>query len=114
MAISYEGIGQTVVTMMTAGQVEPGMAVALTAADTVGVGTEGALLCGVVLSAPNGMAAVQLSGLAEVGYAGTAPGVGWASLALNGSGKVKTVSSGGRSMLVLQVDQTAGTVVICL
>lgn len=41
MAISYKGTGRTAVTMMTAGEVEPGMAVTLTAADTVGVGAGG-------------------------------------------------------------------------
>lgn len=114
MTISYEGIGQTAATMKTAGSLTPGMAVTVTADDTVGVGSDGALPCGVILSAADGVAAVQLSGLAKVGYTGTAPAAGWATLAGDGKGTVKTVTSGGMKVLVLAVDTTAKTAVIRL
>ena len=114
MTISYEGIGQTAATMKAAGSLKPGMAVTVTAGDTVGVGSDGALPCGVILTAADGMAAVQLSGLARVSYSGTAPAVGWATMAGDGKGAVKTVTSGGVKLLVLSVDTAAKTAVIRL
>ncbi len=114
MTISYEGIGQTAATMKASGSLKPGMAVTVAAGDTVGVGSDGALPCGVILTAADGMAAVQLSGLARVSYSGTAPAVGWATLAGDGKGAVKTVTSGGVKLLVLSVDTAAKTAVIRL
>ena len=64
--------------------------------------------------AADGMAAVQLFGLAQVSYSGTAPAVGWATLAGDGKGAVKTVTSGGVKLLVLSVDTAAKTAVIRL
>ena len=114
MTISYEGIGQTAATMKAAGSLKPGMAVTVTAGDTVGAGSDGALPCGVIVTAMDGMAAVQLSGLAKVYYDGTAPAVGWATLAGDGKGAVKAVTTGGMKLLVLSVDTTAKTAVIRL
>ena len=109
MTISYEGIGQTAATMKATGSLKPGMAVTVTAGDTVGAGSDGALPCGVIVTAMDGMAAVQLSGLAKVSYDGTA-----AALALDGKGAVKAVTTGGMKLLVLSVDTTAKTAVIRL
>lgn len=44
-------------------------------------------------------------------YSGTAPAVGYATLAADAAaGKVKTVTSGGAQYLVIKVDTAAGTV----
>ena len=51
-------------------------------------------------------AAVQVAGFVTVGYSGTVPAVGWSALAANGSGGVKSVSTGGQTLLV--VDATTG------
>ena len=113
MEFSYEGIGQVTATFAAGKDIEPGMAVAITANGTVGLGADGGKLCGVVLTAHNGMAAVQIGGMVEVAYTGTAPTVGWSALALNGAGAVKT-ASGGVSCLVAAVDTVGGTAVIKL
>ncbi len=49
MDICFEGIGQIAATFRTEGEVQPGMAVALTKEGAVGMGADGALPCGVVL-----------------------------------------------------------------
>ena len=49
MDICFEGIGQITATFRTEGEVQPGMAVALTKEGAVGMGADGALPCGVVL-----------------------------------------------------------------
>lgn len=116
MDICFEGIGQTTATFQVAGEVQPGMVVALTASGTVSKGAANALPCGVVLGGVRkGAAAVQIGGAAKVGYSGdTAPAVGWQSLACDGAGGVTAVTTGGLKCLVLAVDTTAKTAVIKL
>lgn len=47
----------------------------------------------------------------ELGYSGTAPAVGYATLAADAAaGKVKAVTTGGAQYLVIKVDAAAGTV----
>lgn len=123
MDISFAGIGQVAATFEvqepTGGSVERleiGMAVTLTAANTVGIGAADGTLCGVILALEkDGKATVQVDGFAKVGYSGaTAPAVGWVNLAVDGAGKVQVASTGGRSCLVVQVDTSAQTAVIKL
>ncbi len=115
MDICFEGVGQTAATFQVEGEVQPGMAVALTKNGTVSKGAADALPCGVVLGGVRGgAAAVQIGGVATVGYSGTAPAVGWKALACDGEGGVKTVTTGGLQCLVLAVDTTAKTAVIKL
>ena len=112
MEFSFEGIGQVAATFMVNGDVQPGMAVAITADSTVGPGKAGDALCGVILSAKNGMGAVQVSGMAKVGYVGTAPAIGTAMVGVDGSGQIKTVTSGGMNCLIVSVDTVEATAVI--
>lgn len=115
MDICFEGVGQTAATFQVEGEVQPGMTVALTKNGTVSKGADDALPCGVVLGGVRGgAAAVQIGGVATVGYSGTAPAVGWKALACDGTGGVKTVTTGGLQRLVLAVDTTAKTAVIKL
>ena len=116
MDICFEGVGQTAATFQVEGEVQPGMAVALTQSGTVSKGAADALPCGVVLgNVRGGAAAVQIGGAARVSYSGdTAPAVGWQALGCDGAGGVKTVTTGGLNCLVLAVDTTAKTAVIKL
>ena len=120
MELSFAGIGQVAATFAAQDTEEKplavGMAVALTGEGTVGFGSAGAALCGVILSLDrDGKAAVQVDGFAEVGYTGTtAPTVGWGTLGVDGSGGVQVVSTGGRSCLIVQVDSGNKTAVIKL
>ena len=120
MELSFDGIGQVAATFATQETEEKplaiGMAVALTGDGTVGLGTAGAAPCGVILALEGDQtAAVQVSGFVRVGYTGsTAPTVGWGSLGVDGSGGVQTVSTGGRSVLIVQVDSVDKSAVIKL
>ena len=116
MELSYEGIGQVAATFATQETEEAplaiGHAVTLTAAETVGLGSAGGALCGVIAGLEKDQkAAVQVDGFATVAYTGSAaPAVGWTGLA----GGVQAASSGGRSCLVVRVDTAAKTAVIKL
>lgn len=114
MKISFEGIGQIVATFAMASGVEAGMAVAVTADGTVGKGTAGAAPCGVVLAAREDSCAVQVGGFVRVAYTGTAPTVGYGTIGLDGNGGIKTVSTGGLTCLIAQVDTDGKTAVIKL
>ena len=117
MDICFEGVGQVAATFKvdSSKAVQPGMAVTLTTGGTVGLGSAGDLPCGVLLGGVrDGAAAVQIGGVAEVGYSGTAPQAGWQMLACDGTGGVKGVTEDGLNCLVLTVDTAAGTAVIKL
>ena len=84
MDICFEGVGQVAATFRVkgGGDVRAGMAVSLTGDGTVGLGNDGGEMCGVLLgNVRGGAAAVQIGGVAKVGYFGTAPEVGWQELA---------------------------------
>ena len=110
MDICFEGVGQAVATFQVDGEgVRPGMAVTLTNSGTVGLGSDGAAPCGVVLSGVRGgAAAVQIGGAVKV-----APETGWQELACDGAGGVKC-AAGGLKCLVLAVDEGEKTAVIKL
>ena len=120
MELSYEGIGQVAATFASQQTQEAplaiGHAVTLTAADTVGLGSAGGALCGVIVGLEkDGKAAVQVAGFATVAYTGsTAPTVGWTGLTVDGDGGVQTAGTGGRGCLVVRVDSAAKTAVIKL
>lgn len=109
MKYSFDGFGENVATFGAQNGVAPGMPVKMTANGTVGACGAGDSFCGVALNVRCGSSAVQLGGYVRLPYGGTAPVVGWQSLAAAGSGKVQTASSGGRSLLVVDVDEAAGT-----
>lgn len=63
-----------------------------------------AAFCGVCTDKRGNCVSVRLSGYSKLSYSGTAPSVGYASLAADGNGGVKTVTTGGRELLVTDVD----------
>lgn len=113
MSISFEGVGQVCATFLGGGLTE-GQVVKLTGNGTAGACGAGDLFCGVALCCKDDACTVQVGGFVSAAYSGTAPAVGWTALTADGSGGVKTVSSGGRTCLVTSVDTTAKTVTIML
>ena len=114
MKLSYEGIGAWCATF----EVDPetvaeGQVVKIGASNTAAACSAADKFCGVVRSLRAGVCAVQLGGLAEVKFSGTAPAAGWATLTADGKGGVCTAESG-QTCLVAAVDETAGTCVIKL
>lgn len=115
MSVSFEGIGQVLATFEVEDGVSEGAVVTVTANDTVGPGSAGDQLCGVLVrSEEDGMGAVQLEGMVSVSYTGTAPAAGYDMLVCDGQGGVKTAESGGFVYLVLSVDEESQTAVIKL
>ncbi len=113
--ISFESIGAVVATFQCGDDIAMGEVVMVTDSDTVEASSTSGAFCGVALSdeEENGYVAVQVGGFATVSYTGTVA-KGFVTLAADGSGGVKTVTSGGREHLVVSVDSTEGTAVIRL
>lgn len=112
MSISFHGIGQVCATFL--GQnITEGHVVKLSGRSTVAACSDGNDFFGVAMCSKDDACSVQLAGFVTVSYSGTAPAVGWTALAANGSGGVKSASSG-RSYLVVDTDTTAKTVTIKL
>ena len=109
--ISFEDIGALVATCQVEEGVEGGQVVKLTASSQVGPCAAGDKFCGVVMEPRNGLAGVQFKGFVTVTCTGEMT-PGWAVLAADGSGGVKTASEG-VAALVVGVSGD-GTAVICL
>ena len=111
MSISFGGVGELCVTFKAAASVTKGSPVKMSANDTVAICSTGDRLMGVAIDVKDdGYCTVQLNGYVTMKYSGTAPTVGYAVLGANGTGGVKTVSSGGGEHLILNVDTTGSTV----
>ena len=109
-SISMQGIGADCLSAKAGASATAGWPCHFSASDTVADSANGAVFSGVIAGVRDGLVTVQYRGFVTLPYTGTAPAVGYAALAANGAGGVKTVSSGGRSLLVVSVDSTAATV----
>ena len=116
MDICFEGIGQMVATFATKEDLASGMAVTLAGNGEVSLGKKDDPLCGITVGAARGGAvAVQIGGVAKVGYAdGATVNLGRQELACDGKGKVNADGGDGVSCLVLAVDKDEKTVVVRL
>lgn len=103
MAISFEAIGQTLVTFAAEATLEAGRVCRVTKNGTVGACEAGESFCGVAAQVRGGLAGVVTQGYVELPYSGTAPTPGYAALAADAEGGVCT-QEGGREYLVVQVD----------
>ena len=110
MAICFDAIGEKYTTFLAGETAEAGKVCKVSENDTVDLCTEGEAFCGVIAEVRGGCAAVVTDGYVELPYSGTAPAVGYAALGANAEGGVKSVTSGGRSCLVVHVDTAAMTV----
>lgn len=108
MSVSFGGFNANTATFKTSADLESGCAVKISESNTVEACADGDVFCGFVIDGEGGYASVQLSGAVTAAYTGTAPEVGYANLASDGTG-VKA-STSGREYLVIAVDETALTV----
>lgn len=106
MAISFQAIGQKQVSFAAAETAKAGKVCKLSGNGTVDVCAAGENFCGLITDVRGGVAAVSMAGYVELSYSGTAPTVGYNTLAADGKGGVKVVTTGGRSLLVAAVDST--------
>ena len=112
-SISMQGIGADCLSAKAGASATAGYPCHFSASDTVADSANGAVFSGVIAGVRDELVTVQYPGFVTLPYTGTAPAVGYANLAANGSGGVKT-ASGGRSLLVVSVDPTAATVCVLL
>ncbi|MVB11106.1 hypothetical protein CAFE_18080 [Caprobacter fermentans] len=107
MNVSLNGFRESMVTFEAEQGVAAGAPVKLTANGTVGPCADGEVFCGVAENERCGFAAVRLGGYVRLPYDGTAPAVGYQTLCAAANGKIKTAETGGRSLLVTDVDEAA-------
>ena len=104
MAISFEAIGERMVTFAAGTGLKEGKVCKVTANGTVGACGKDDSFIGVVSSVRGGAANVVMGGYVEVSYAGTtAPALGCAVLATDENGEVVPAAAG-RTCLVVHVD----------
>ena len=109
MKVSFEGVGEQVLSFNKASGVTKGALVKMSANSTVKACDAGDRFMGVCVASGDAFAEIKTAGYVELGYSGTAPAVGYATLAAD-AGKVKAVTPGGAQYLVIKVDAAAGTV----
>ena len=102
MNISLNGYGTGYATLEAAKGLTEGVLAKISANRTAAAAGDGEAFIGPVLS------------VRDVAYTGSAPALGYTALAANASGGVKTVETGGRTVLVTAVDPTAMTAEILL
>lgn len=106
MSISLNGYEDKVVTLEATSGVAKGDLVKIGANKKVAKCSNGDAFSGVVLSVKNGYAAVKIGGYVSLPYSGTFATLGYQVLASDGSNAVKTVVSGGRTILIVDIDST--------
>ena len=113
MKLSANGFLQAVLTMQSDSPIAVGVPVKMTDGFSVAAGEDGDAFCGVAASSRGTICGVQLRGSVCLPYSGDAPQVGFAVLACDGEGGVKTAEAG-TNVLVLDVDTDAETVTCLL
>lgn len=113
--ISFEGIGETVVSFYNgeSGAIGAGTPVKMSGNGEVSACDNGDKFFGFATDGDNQYVAVQTTGFVMVKYTGTAPGVGFATLLADAAGGVKAAETG-REYLVADVNTTDKTLVIML
>ena len=112
MSISYEAIGQVMVTCQAEQSVMEGHVVKMNGNDTVAPCAAGDIFCGVAGDvAEDGFVAVQVKGFVTVPCADSTVTAGYMALAADGNGGVKAAAEGIK-VLVMNVED--GEAVICL
>ncbi len=108
MKVSFDGIGENLITFYDGGSANAGCMVKMSAPKTVDACGAGENFCGLCQVTDGEYAAVQTAGYISVGYTGSAPAIGWAKLAGDGEGVCQ--SETGREYLVVDVDEINMTV----
>ena len=113
MAISYQSVAQTCITMYAAPDLTEGIICRISADDTVGVCDDGDAFCGVTVGVKDKLCGVIVGGFVTVAYTGTAPAAGWQGLSANDTGGVRADTTG-KAYLVTRVNTADSTVTFLL
>lgn len=114
MSVSYGEIGRVCATFAQGTGVVKDQVCKISASGEVAKCSAGDKFCGVAVSPRGNHVGVVVGGFVTVPYTGTAPTVGFATLAANGTGGVKVDATNGRQILVVSVDTAALTVTMYL
>lgn len=115
MSVSFGEIGQVCATFAQGTGVKKDEVCKVSANGEVSSCAAGDKFCGVAVSPRGDYVGVVIGGFVVTSYTGvTAPAVGYAALAADGSGGVKVDASNGRQVLVVSVDTAAKTVTMYL
>lgn len=115
MKVSFHGVGEQIVSFEAAADVQPGGTVKLSDNGKAAACGDGDVICGTAVTVRGGIAGVMINGYCRLAYSGTtAPAVGYQLLAADGKGGVKAVTTGGRQLLVVDVDAATKTAGIIL
>ena len=106
--ICLQGYNSRYITMQADGKMEPGDLVVMSGNNTVKKAAAGKFV-GVAHAVRGDYVLVQTGGFAVLPYSGTAPTVGFATLASDSNADA-AASASGREVLVTEVDATAKTV----
>ena len=112
-SISMQGLGAQCLSAKKGAAVTPGYPCHFTANHTVANTASNGTFCGVIIGVRGSLVTVQYRGFVTLSYSGTAPGIGYNTLAADGAGGVKSAQSG-NSYLVVSVDTSARTVCVLL
>lgn len=114
MAVSFESIGQKVVSFQSTLSADIDYPCAMVSNGTIGAPEDGGDIIGVVRSIEKGVAGVIVSGCVTLPYSGTAPTCGYQTLGYDGDNGGMKVATGCKSYLVVSVDTTDKTVTFFL
>ncbi len=107
MKVSFEGIGESVITFYNNEEsgAAAGVPVKMSGNGEISACGEGERFFGVSLACEEDFAAVQVGGYAELSYSGSeTPAVGYARLEAVGAGGVRVAAANGGEFLVVDVD----------
>lgn len=104
MRVSFNGFDERLLTLESDGAIKKGGLVKMSGSGRVTLCNDGDNFIGIAVNSEEDACSVQLGGYINMPYSGTAPGVGYARLACDASGKICTAESG-REYLVLDVDE---------
>ncbi len=112
MSIGMEGFDARYATLSVSGEIPVGAPVTMSGNYTVSKSTDAQVFAGVLTDLRGTLGLVQLKGAVTLPYSGTQPTVGYAMVAADGTGGVKTVASAGRSVDIVAVEDGKVTIIL--
>ncbi len=113
MAVSFQSIAQQCATFYADEGIATGIPCMMEENNKVCPCDTAEPFIGVILDQRAGLATVALTGFVEVTFSGTAPTLGYCSMAANGNGGVQCLE-GEKKYLVVSVDENSSKAVIML
>lgn len=105
MSISLNGYEEKVITLETSPGIVKGDLVKISANNKVAKCAANDVFCGVVLSIKNGYASIKIGGYVKVYFSASSfNSLGYQNLVSDGVSNVKVATTGGRSVLVVDID----------